>query len=186
EHGYVRVPAGFTGLPAPRQRGWALDAAHEACSQLARIRGWNPATLDTARRHAMARDLRYVWEGAWKAAPYVRHLARCVGGSAENAVGWARLDIATRDGTPVASSDEAPASCDAEDLRWLCKTVKWHSRTQVTMVAAREPHGWSPQIQLALSTIGEPPPPPRPRQVRFHPPSRPAQPYLPVSGAWTC
>ncbi|MFF5227071.1 hypothetical protein [Dactylosporangium sp. NPDC000521] len=110
---------------------------------------------------------------AVEGCPGRRHRARGVAGIARDGTGWARLEVATSAGTPVARSEGAPASCDTADLRWLCRTVRWNSPTQVTMVAAVDPYGWRPQGLLTVSTAGDAPPPPR-REARFHPPRRPA------------
>ncbi|MEV8509646.1 hypothetical protein AB0368_33130 [Actinoplanes sp. NPDC051475] len=132
DSGHVRVPARFAALPAARQRIWALDSAHEACCQLARIRGWNPGALDAARQHALACHLRYVWEGPWKAAPDRRHKARGVAGRRRTA--WAGPGSKPRAvPVPLWRHERGVGLVRRHVPQGLCKTVKWESSAQATM-----------------------------------------------------
>jgi hypothetical protein len=69
EDGLVWVPAGFAGQPLDQQRAWTLRVVHEAACQLAQVRGWDPAVLESAREHAEAQDLRLSGKGRGSSRP---------------------------------------------------------------------------------------------------------------------
>jgi len=184
EFGWVWVPVGFAGQPVQSRRVWALGVVHEAARLLAMARGWDPDILESARRHAMAQDLRFTWDGPWKSAPDRRHKARGVAGIGDDGMGHLRLEVATRGGEPVILTEPAMASCDGTDLVWACKTVRWDGSSRVTVAAIMDPYGMNQrllEVRLRVHSSDDPSDHPsgataaliRPgqRQVRFHPPA---------------
>jgi hypothetical protein len=141
EGGNVWVAVGFAHLPLEQQRAWVLRVIHQAVVELARVRGWDAAGLEEARRHVETQEMRFVWEGPWKSAPDRRHRARCVVSISDEGMGRARLEVATRSGAIVADCDGKAASSDGADLLSLCKTVRWYGSDRATIDAVMDPYG---------------------------------------------
>jgi hypothetical protein len=155
EMGFVAVPTAVGDLgPADRARV-ALEAVHAAVRELAGLRGWDPALVDTCYRHVLEEGFVFSWDSPWKASPDRRHVARATFRlGPQDGFGRVRLEVRRREDTgETEASPPALAFCTSPGFKRSAKTLRWSESSRVAMTPFG---GWpsSGHLGASLETDG--------------------------------
>lgn len=141
EAGSVGVPGGVAELAPEARARLVLEVVHAAATQLATVRGWPEAALESARRHVLEHHFQFDWATPWKSSRDRAHRVRAVFHLTDDGTGRVVLEVrAVKTGALVARSPEVLALSTIEGFKRSARTLRWDGGS-VEIIGSIDPWG---------------------------------------------